>query len=225
MTRLKIDGLRDADNALIAARSGADFLGFVFVPGVRRQLSVDRARAIIDEFRSRYEGTPPRVVGLFADQPTEDVNRTIEVCGLDLAQLCGQEPREYWRQIEAPVIKMVKVRDDGDIDEAVADTIRSAEEVVADGHRLLLDKYEAGAKGGTGKTFDWGIAAEVAERYDILLAGGLTPENVKRAIDAVSPWGVDISSGVETDGVKDPAKIRAFAAAVKGFGRPAAESA
>ena len=216
MTKLKICGLRDADNALVAAGSGADYLGFNFVPGVRRQLLVDEARAVIDDFRDRREGTLPGLVGLFADQSADEVNCAVAVCGLDFAQLCGQEPRDYWRLIEVPVIKMVKVRDDGDRDRAVAGTIRGVEEVVADGHRVLLDKYEAGAKGGTGKTFDWRIADEVAERYDFLLAGGLTPENVRRAIDEVSPWGVDVSSGIETGGVKDPAKITAFAAQVKG---------
>jgi phosphoribosylanthranilate isomerase len=225
MTRLKICGLRDADNALVAARAGADLLGFNFVPGVRRQLSVDRARTVIDDFRSRHPGEPPRLVGLFADQPADEVNRAIEVCGLDLAQLCGQEPRDYWREIAAPVIKMVKVRDDEDGDSAIAETLRGAEQVVADGHTVLLDKYEAGAKGGTGKTFDWRIAAEVAESYDFLLAGGLTPANVRRAIEVVSPWGVDVSSGVETDGVKDPAKITAFAAEVKGADAAGSEPA
>ena len=218
MTKFKICGLRDADNALVAADSGADFLGFCFVPGVRRQLLLDDARAVIDEFRGRCDGTPPRLVGLFADQPADEVNSTVAACGLDLVQLCGRESRDYTRLIRAPVVKMVKVRDEDGLEEAAARTIRDADELAAEGHRVLLDKYEAGAKGGTGRTFDWRVAAKVAERHDLLLAGGLNPENVRRAIDVVSPWGVDVSSGVETDGVKDPARIRAFAAAVKGPG-------
>ena len=218
MTQFKICGLRDADNALVAADAGADFLGFCFVPGVRRQLLLDDARAVIDELRRRCDGTPPRLVGLFADQPADEVNSTVAACGLDLVQLCGQESRDYMRLIPTPVVKMVKVRDEDGLEEATSRTIRDADELAADGHRVQLDKYEAGAKGGTGRTFDWRVAARVAERHDILLAGGLNPENVRRAIDVVSPWGVDVSSGVETDGVKDPARIRAFAAAVKGPG-------
>ena len=117
------------------------------------------------------------------------------------------------------MVKAVKVRDEDGLEEAAARTIRAADELAADGHRVQLDKYEAGAKGGTGRTFDWRIAARVAERHDIVLAGGLDPDNVRRAIDVVSPWAVDVSSGVETGGVKDPAKIRAFAAAVRGSPR------
>ena len=218
MTKFKICGLRDLDNALAAADAGADFLGFNFVPGVRRQLPLDDARAVIDELRGRCDGTPPRIVGLFADQPADDVNRIVDACGLDLVQLCGQESRDYMRLIRAPVVKMVKVRDEDGLEAATARTIRDADELAADGHRVQLDKYQAGAKGGTGHTFDWRVAARVAERHDILLAGGLDPDNVRQAIEVVSPWGVDVSSGVETDGVKDPARIRAFAAAVKGPG-------
>ena len=218
MTKFKICGLRDADNALVAASAGADFLGFNFVPGVRRRIPVHDARAAIGELRERCDRTTPRIVGLFADQPADDVNRIVGACGLDLVQLCGQESRDYMRLMRAPVVKAVKVRDEDGLEEAAARTIRAADELAADGHRVQLDKYEAGAKGGTGRTFDWRIAARVAERHDIVLAGGLDPENVRRAIDVVSPWCVDVSSGVETDGVKDPAKIKAFAAAVKGPG-------
>ncbi len=218
MTKFKICGLRDADNALVAADAGADFLGFNFVPGVRRRIPVHDARAAIGELRERCDRTTPRVVGLFADQPADEVNQTIEACGLDLVQLCGQESRDYMGLIRAPVIKMVRVRDEDGLEEAVARTMRDADALVADGHMVHLEGYVPGAKGGTGHTFDWRVAATVAERHDIVLAGGLDPDNVRRAIDAVSPWVVDVSSGVETDGIKDPTKIRAFAAAVKGPG-------
>lgn len=216
MTRFKICGLRDTDNAVVAAESGADFLGFNFVPGARRRLEVDRALDIIREYRRRRGEGGPRLVGLFADQPLDEVDRTIERCGLDLAQLCGDEPPEYWEAVSAPVIKQVKVRDDGDIAQAIDETLRRVGEVVGSGHMAMLDKYEAGAKGGTGRTFDWSIAAEVARHHDFLLAGGLNPQNVAQAIETVGPWGVDVSSGVETDYVKDPKKIAAFAREVTG---------
>ena len=218
MTKFKICGLRDADNALVAADAGADFLGFNFVPGVRRRIPVHDARAAIGELRERCDRTTPRVVGLFADQPADDVNRIVDACGLDLVQLCGQESRSYMRLVRAPVVKMVKVRDEDGLDDAVSRTLRDADAIAADGHRVMLDKFKAGAKGGTGHTFDWRVAARVADRHDIMLAGGLDPDNVRSAIDAVSPWCVDVSSGVETDGVKDPARIRAFAAAARDSG-------
>ena len=217
MTRFKICGLRDADNALVAADAGADFLGFVFVPGVRRQLTEDLARAIIEEYRRRQQRDKngPRLVGLFADQSLDDVNRIVERCGLDLAQLCGDEPPEYWGQVSVPVIKQIKVRNDGDTARATEETLRRVDEVIAEGHTAMLDRYEAGALGGTGLSFDWTIASEVARHHDFLLAGGLTPENVGVAINTAAPWGVDVSSGVETDLVKDPKKIAAFAREVK----------
>ena len=211
MIKLKICGLRDAANALVAAEAGADFLGFAFVPGARRQLAVEQARTVLQEYRRRRRKSGPRLVGLFANQPMDEVNRTVERCGLDLAQLCGDEPPEYWRGLAVPVIKQVGVRDQASGDQAVADTMRRVEEVTDHGHTAMLDRYEAGARGGTGRAFDWSIAAAVAKERDFLLAGGLTPENVGKAIATVGPWGVDVSSGVETDGQKDATKIKAFA--------------
>ena len=218
MTKLKICGLRDAGHALVAADAGADFLGFNFVPGVRRQLSEEQARDIIHRYRQSGEDDGPRLVGLFANQPLADVNRIVESCGLDLAQLCGDEPPEYWDQIAVPVIRQIKVRDDRPIDETVAQVLDATETVVSRGQLAMLDRHERGALGGTGKSFDWAIAQEVAKQQDFLLAGGLSPDNVGQAIATVWPWGVDVSSGVETDGTKDPDKIIAFAKAVRRTG-------
>ena len=215
MTRFKICGLRQVDHALTAADAGADFLGFNFVPGVRRQLSEDRARTIIQEFRRSRGSGGPRLVGLFADQPLEDVNRIIRYCALDMAQLCGDEPPEFWAQVEVPVIRQIKVRDDGPKEETTAQLIDLLDAVVALGHIPLLDRHEVGSLGGTGRTFDWRIARQLAKRHDVLLAGGLHPENVAQAIATVRPWGVDVSSGVETGGTKDPKKIAAFAERVR----------
>ena len=215
MMKLKICGLRDLDSALAAAEAGADFLGFNFVPGVRRQLSSERAKAIIIDYRRRRGENGPRLVGIFADQPLDEVNRTVEGCGLDLAQLCGDEPPEYWRGLSVQVIKQIKVRDRDPLEEVIPETLRRVGQVVARGHLAMLDRHEAGSLGGTGRTFDWSIAAPVARRHELMLAGGLTPENVGRAVETVAPWGVDVSSGVETGGVKDVGKIAAFARALR----------
>jgi phosphoribosylanthranilate isomerase len=210
VTRLKICGLRDPANAVVAAEAGADFLGFNFVPGVRRQITPSRAREIIDHLRRSRGADTPKLVGLFADQPLDEVNRTLRECGLDMAQLCGDEPPDYWAGVAAPVIKQIKVRDG-----AVESPAAAVEAVRDAGHAAMLDRYEAGALGGTGRRFDWGVAREIAHQHDVVLAGGLTPGNVADAIAEVRPWAVDVSSGVETDGVKDPAKIREFARRVK----------
>ena len=210
-TQFKIDGLRELDHALIAADSGASFIGFVFVPGVRRQVSPGHARRVIEEFRGLRDGDIPRVVGLFADQPVEEVNSIARRCGLDLVQLCGDEPPEYWEAVEVPVVKMIKVRDAGDREATIDSTRRAVADVVSAGHIALLDTHREGSFGGTGHTFDWSIARAVSESGPYMLAGGLTPENVGLAIETARPWAVDVSSGVETGGAKDPDKIRAFA--------------
>ena len=215
MTKFKICGLRDADNAIVAAEAGADFLGFNFVPGARRQLSIDRAQSIILDYRRRRGEGGPELVGLFADQPVEEVGEVVRRCGLDMAHLCGTEPIEYWRALSVPIIKQIKVHDEGPVEKAAAEILRQVGEVVSEGHIAMLDKYVAGVSGGTGKTFDWRIAGEVARRHGFLLAGGLNPDNVGQAIGTALPWGVDVSSGVETDGAKDPQKIAAFAEAVR----------
>ena len=223
MTMLKICGLREAAHALVAAEAGADLLGFVFVHRVRRQLEVEQARSIIDEYRrlSASPGGPaspgsPRLVGLFANQSLSEVNHVIARCGLDLVQLCGDEDGDYWRQVDAAVVRQVRIDDTAPHSRAVADALRRVDEAASAGCIPLIDKQEAGLLGGTGRTFDWSIAKEVVARFDVLLAGGLTPDNVREAIDAVGPWGVDVSSGVETGGAKDPGKIAEFAKAVRG---------
>ena len=215
MTRLKICGLRDADNALVAANAGADFLGFVFVEGVRRQLSVDEAVRIIAEYRDSHGPGGPKLVSLFADQSANFINETTRRCGVDLVQLCGNESPAFWDAIEADIIRQVKVREDPGDESTVDNVRRKVEEAVSAGHMVTLDKYHPDSLGGTGLSFDWTIAEEVSREFDLLLAGGLTPENVAIGIQTVHPWGVDVSSGVETDGAKDPLKIVAFADAVR----------
>ena len=235
-TIFKICGFRDAAAATVAADSGADFLGFVFVEGVRRQLSPERGADTIAEFRSAFApdspsngggASPkiPKIVGLFANQPAAFVNRVARSCGLDRAQLCGDEPPAFWDELDLPVIRQVKVREGLGREGAVDLAARQAAEALEAGHLAVLDKHRRGALGGTGETFDWTLAAQIGARVGassgggLLLAGGLTPENVSGAMAAASPWGVDVSSGVETGGVKDHAKIRRFARAVRGCGR------
>lgn len=218
MTRFKICGIRDLPNALVAAESGAELVGFVFVEGVRRQLQPDVAAKIITALRDKTADASPGIVGLFANQSPRFINDVIRLCGLDHLQLCGDEAPEMWDLLDAPVIRQVKVREDLPRDQSLEEACRKAEEALDAGHRVLLDKHEAGHLGGTGIVFDWGLARDIAKDYRVSLAGGLTPYNVADAIDTVRPWAVDVSSGVETDGVKDPAKIRAFAAAVRDAG-------
>ena len=212
-TTVKICGVRRLEHALVAAEAGADFFGMVFVPGRRRRVEPEAARTITDGLRKDgREG--PKSVGLFGDQPLDAVLDTIATAGLDYVQLCGDEPLDYCRAVlqRAGVIKALHVSDD-DRPDAVADVANRIDAFTAAGCTVTLDSQVAGLHGGTGQSFDWRIAAQLAaggRRF--LLAGGLTPDNVAEAVEVVRPWGVDVSSGVEADGVQDPAKIRQFVA-------------
>ena len=224
MTRFKICGVRDVDSALAAAEAGADFLGFNFVHGVRRQLTFEQGRSIISRVAGELGDDRPGLVGLFADQEIDEVNEIIASCGLEYAQLCGSEEPDYWDQVRANIIKQVRVKPLASEQETVDATLVRVKDVVSRGNIALLDSYKKGFLGGTGHTFDWSIAAQVAQEYDVVLAGGLAPDNVARAIRQVNPWMVDVSTGVETDGVKDPTRIRAFAEAVRSASSEAVDS-
>ena len=209
-TTVKICGVRRLEDALVAAEADADFFGMVFVPGRRRRIEPEAARIITGGVRDG-DREAPKSVGLFGDQPLDEVLATIALADLDYTQLCGDEPLDYCRTVlrHAGVIKVIHVSDD-DHPDAVADRIDA---FAAAGCTVTLDSQVAGLHGGTGQSFDWSIAAHLAAGgRSFLLAGGLTPENVAEAVSVVRPWGVDVSSGVETDGIQDPAKITQFVA-------------
>ena len=214
MTLFKICGLRDSSNAILARENGASFLGFVFVHGVRRQITLDVALEILNDYRSEFNPGGPALVGLFANQNVEEVNEIIAACDLDYAQLCGSEPESYWNKVDVDVIKQVKIGVSN-----TSETINAElEKIYRAGCLPLLDKYEKGSLGGTGLSFDWEMVSEFNLSEKFLLAGGLNPENVIDAIRISHPWGVDVSTGVETEGDKDPQKILSFAEAVKTAG-------
>ena len=154
----------------------------------------------------------PRVVGLFRNQPVEFVNRVARMAALDMVQLNGDEDDAYYAQMAVPILRQVRVHP-----ETTASELEAEVKVhLAAGRMVLLDAYDPNTPGGTGKTFDWSVAEGVASLEGVLLAGGLDPENVSDAIRQLSAWGVDVSSGVETDGVKDDVKIHDFVTAALG---------
>ena len=214
MIQVKIDGLRSAGEAVIAADAGADFVGLVFVPERRRRIDTGTGREVRQALGAA--GGVPLLVGLFADQPLDEVSRTVEDCQLDAVQLCGAETAGYAAGLAAragcQVIKVVHVAGSVAADDVDEVAVR-VEEFRQAGHLVTLDRLVEGIQGGTGQSFDWKVAALLSRQgHSFLLAGGLTPENVGQAIAAVRPWGVDVSSGVETGGRKDSNKIRAFVA-------------
>jgi len=201
VTRVKICGLRELEHGRVAVEGGAAMLGFVFAPS-RRRVELDVARDIIAALRP--EGSFA-AAGVFVDETADTMNRIAAYCDLDYIQLSGDEPDEIVASLERPVIRAIHVGDDDD---------RLRERLVsAPGELILLDTAVPGSRGGTGETFDWS-RLPVLDR-PVLLAGGLHPENVAGAIATVRPWGVDVSSGVESAGRKDAAKIRAFIASAR----------
>lgn len=210
MIKVKICGIQRLADAQVAAEAGADFIGLVFVPGRPRRLDDNDAGALVSQLKASGEPTP-QVAGLFADQPVELVNRGIEDCGLDLVQLCGDESVDYCRRVRGRVIKVLHVAGSLTANTGVAHLMDRIQAYRSAGCLVTLDRLVEGVPGGTGQSFNWSVAVELARRgHSFLLAGGLTPDNVSQAVDAVRPWGVDVSSGVETGGVKDAQKIRAF---------------
>ena len=155
------------------------------------------------------------MVGLFADQPVEEVRETIAAVGLDAVQLCGSEGVEYAAQLEVRVSKVISVDTETPVAAQMPRIMVLQQRHALAGHRIVLDAQAPGEYGGTGQQFDWDLAADFAGAFEMSLAGGLSPDNVQEAVERVRPWGVDVSSGVETDGEKDPAKVRAFMEAVR----------
>ena len=144
------------------------------------------------------------------------MEHAVKHCGLDLVQLCGDESLSYCSQISTPVIKVLHVSEIQSVEEQVDSLSREMAALRERGHMVILDRKVEGLQGGTGQSFNWEIAKELSSRgFSFLLAGGLTPENVGLAVRTVRPWGVDVSSGVETGGVKDGERIRAFIEAVR----------
>lgn len=224
---VKICGVRRLAEALAAADAGADYIGIVFVPGRRRRLEPDAARRITDGLRASVDSAAgagataaPQSVGLFGDQPLPDVLDTIAAAGLDCVQLCGAESVDYCRQVQQYGAGVIKVRHiaDGAADAEIDAVSRSIDSYAAAGCTITLDRQVAGWHGGTGQAFDWRIAARLSARHRFMLAGGLTPDNVAAAVQSAQPWGVDVSSGVETDGVQDADKIRRFIANARSGG-------
>ena len=203
--KIKICGITNPDDALAAVTAGADALGFVFHKTSSRYVTAEVVRRIVATL-------PPFVlpVGVFANEDMKVVRDLMDACGLALAQLHGDESAAYCEQLGRPVLKAIRLRDMGSF-------LSLAEYKGRAGVRgLVIDTYSETAYGGTGQTTDWSLAAEAANTAAILLAGGLTSENVSEAIAKVRPYGVDVSSGVEASpGKKDHGKVKAFIQAVK----------
>ncbi len=212
MTRIKICGLTEVQHAVSASTSGADFIGMVFAPS-KRQISADKASQIV---KAAKKISPDIVtVGVFVNSSADEINRIAEKCKLDRVQLSGDESWEFCRKIERPLIKAIHVRANSKTEDIIQVMKKGLEVVIGKELVYLLDSKIGDNYGGTGQTFDWQIARAAARKFPVFIAGGLTPDNVRLVIEEVRPWGVDVSSGVESDGTKDTGKITAFIEEVK----------
>ncbi len=197
MLKIKICGITNLEDALSAIEYGTDALGFVFYPRSPRAITPDRARAIITQL-------PPFVttVGVFVDEDRTRLEQIVTKTGIDMIQLHGSEPPEYCANLGKKVIKAIRVKELTDLEPLKHYRVSA----------FLLDTYSPDAVGGTGLIFNWEIAIEAKRFGNIILAGGLNPENVEHAVKMVQPYGVDVASGVEGSekGRKNHNKLRLF---------------
>ena len=202
-TRVKICGIRRLEDAMLAAELGASAIGFIFWPESRRFIDPYRARRIA-------AAVPPWLapVGVFVDQPPEYVSGVAALLNLAAVQLHGDETTDRYAGGARRLIKAVPVG--ADFNRRIVDDLPANVTV-------LLDAHDPERRGGTGRVVDWTVASDVARSRRTILSGGLTPENVRNAVERVDPYGVDVSSGVEASpGVKDARKLRDFFAALNG---------
>ncbi len=230
MTFVKICGITNLEDAEVALRAGADLLGFILYPKSPRYVEPAQVQEILRALRLKLEDwrpapnsisnlqsspfTPPRYVGVFVNEPAARIKEIMTVTGLDYAQLHGDEPPTALAALAGVAYKALRPADHA---QALAEAEAYASLGPTTGPRWLIDAYDPHAYGGTGKRADWTTAAQLARQYPgLLLAGGLTPDNVAAAVAAVRPWGVDVASGVEAEpGRKDHGKVEAFVTRVK----------
>ncbi|MEM0961287.1 MAG: phosphoribosylanthranilate isomerase [Bacteroidota bacterium] len=200
-TKVKICGITRLHDARTAAAAGADFLGFIQYEGSERYIKADVAKEIIGWVAG------PEPVGVFVNAPADEVNAACERVGFTLAQLHGHETPETCAAVDVPVIKAVQVHHD-----ASSEQIRAVVEPYLDVvDFVLLDTHHTSLWGGTGESFNWRVARELAGEVDLFLAGGISADNVAEAIDTMRPYAVDLSSSVEeSPGIKDLDKLADF---------------
>lgn len=203
--QLKICGFQKLEPAVVAAQEGADYLGFVFVPGHPYEISLKDAKNIVGVLTQ----FPVRIVGIFQDAPIDRVNDIVKDVGLKYVQLHGEEPPDYCQEVEgARVIKAFGITSDV----RAIDLLNRFGQYDVD--LYVLDRMQH----GVGPRVPLNVAREAARQFPFFLAGGITPENALEIINHVSPFGIDVASGVDTEGKKDIAKIRSLIHTVKGVG-------
>jgi phosphoribosylanthranilate isomerase len=212
VTIIKICGITSAEDAVQVAGLGVDIIGLVFAHS-RRRVDIQQAAEIVG--RVRLLPQRPAVAGVFVNQSVQAVNDTAAYCGLDMVQLSGDESWEYCRRLETPFIKVIHVGQRDNLEKVVRDVDAGYQMVFRRSFVCMLDCKNDGGYGGSGLSFDWDIAAGASARFPLMIAGGLSPANVRRLIRKADPYGVDVSTGVESTGRKDMDKVRDFVRSVR----------
>ena len=212
MTRVKICGIRSAENAVMVARAGADMIGLNFYRGSPRYVEPELASEIVKRMRAELGDACPTIAGVFVNASAGQVRQIVERAGLDCAQLNGDESLETLRALEGLAFKVLRPADEAEAKRELAKWSAAFLER-EDAPSLLLDAFNPKLYGGTGETASESIALTVkAAAPRMMLAGGLKPENVGERVRRIRPWGVDVASGVEAGapGIKDESLVRAF---------------
>jgi phosphoribosylanthranilate isomerase len=194
--KVKVCGMTSLKDALNAVEGGADAVGFIFYKKSPRSVTMKTVREIVLEL-------PPFVdtVGVFVDETAEQINKIADYCNLDIIQLHGDESPTFCKKIRRKVIKAFRIKD--------MQSVKKLSSFQVSG--FLLDTFSDNLHGGTGKVFDWNLALPAKKFGPVIMAGGLTPNNVQQAVRQIRPYGVDVCSGVESEpGIKDHKKVRAF---------------
>jgi len=194
--KVKVCGMTSLKDALVAVEVGADAVGFIFYKKSPRSVTMKTVREIVLEL-------PPFVdtVGVFVDETAEQINKIADYCNLDIIQLHGDESPTFCKKIRRKVIKAFRIKD--------MQSVKKLSSFQVSG--FLLDTFSENLHGGTGKVFDWNLALPAKKFGPVIMAGGLTPNNVQQAVRQIRPYGVDVCSGVESEpGIKDHKKVRAF---------------
>ena len=204
MTKIKICGLKLKNDFEFVASLNVDYAGIIFVENVKRQISTTEAEKISDAMNKI--STPPKLVGLFADQKLEYIKKIYHRYGLDYVQLCGSENEEFLNELDIPFIKQIKLKNDINFKQI----FNQIEFVKSIGGLVSIDTYKEGHYGGSGELINLSDAKKIINKYKVFLSGGLNSDNITNIIETIKPWAVDVSSGVELNNKKNICKIEKF---------------
>ena len=206
--KIKICGIKDIKNAKVVIDNDADYLGLNFIQESKRYINESKSESLVKEIKNYIlkKKSKIKLAGLFANENYNHINKFSELLEIDIIQLCGDEDVNYIKNITKPVIKQIHIKETNNFSEIIS----YVEKYFSVSRLIILDCYSKYSKGGTGEKFKWEKYKSIIGMDNILVAGGLSTNNIENLVKNFSPWGLDVSSGVETSGKKDALKIKEF---------------